>query len=110
MNNAVVVAVCTRGRHVALTRLLTSLPAGAPDAWVIVVDNDPAGSIKVAVTAVPVATRYVHEPGAGSPGTKHCGSRGGAATLAFIDDDPMVAPGGWLASLVAKRHAIGAAW
>lgn len=109
MDEEVVVAVCTRGRPRSLARLLASLAEGAPDAAVIVVDNDPAGGAQATVAAAPVAARYVHEPRVGIPQARNAAlATAGGAAVAFVDDDETVEPG-WLAALVSKRQASGAA-
>jgi glycosyltransferase involved in cell wall biosynthesis len=64
---SVVVAVCTRGRPASLARLLASLVAHAPQARVLVIDNDPHGSARPTVEAAVGAVSYIHEPRVGIP-------------------------------------------
>jgi succinoglycan biosynthesis protein ExoM len=111
------VAVCTYRRAAGLARLLAALPVGAPEAaTVIVVDND-GGDVLVpaAVAAARAAGRDVRlfmEP---RPGISAARNRAfaeaeaaGLGLLALIDDDEWPAPG-WLAALLRRREATGAA-
>jgi succinoglycan biosynthesis protein ExoM len=111
------VAVCTYRRAEGLARLLAALPAGAPEAaTVIVVDNDGGDArVPATVAAARAAGRDVRlfvEP---RPGISAARNRAfaeaeaaGIGLLALIDDDEWPAPG-WLAALLRRRQATGAA-
>ena len=110
------VAVCTYRRPEGLARLLTALPAGAPEAaTVIVVDNDGADPrISAAVAAARACGRDVRIFEEPRPGISAARNRAfaeaevaGLGLLALIDDDEWPAPG-WLAALLRRREATGA--
>ena len=113
---AVAVAVCTYRRPDGLARLLAALPAGAPGAAVIVVDNDGADPRVPAVVATARAAgldvRLAVEP---RPGISAARNRAfaeaeaaGIGLLALLDDDEWPAPG-WLPALLRRREETGAA-
>lgn len=111
------VAICTYRRPRGLARLLGALPAAFEDVAeapvVLVVDNDGTDPrVAEAVAAAPFDVRLTVEP---SPGISAARNRAfaaaeaaGVATLALIDDDEWPDPG-WLAALLARRVATGAA-
>lgn len=112
------VAVCTYRRPAGLARLLAALPDGLAGLTevppVLVVDND--GTDPRVAEAVGAAdgldVRLMVEP---APGISAARNRAFAeaeaadvTTLALIDDDEWPEPG-WLAALLARRAATGAA-
>ena len=113
---AVAVAVCTYRRPDGLARLLAALPAGAPGAAVIVIDNDGADprvpAVVAAARAAGLDVRLAVEP---RPGISAARNRAfaeaeaaGIGLLALLDDDEWPAPG-WLPALLRRREETGAA-
>jgi len=114
---AVGVAVCTYRRPDGLARLLAGLPAGAPEAAVVIVVDNDGGDPRVAgaVAAARESGRDIRlfvEP---RPGISAARNRAfakaeaaGIGLLALIDDDEWPAPG-WLAALLRRREETGAA-
>lgn len=96
------IAVCTRGRPLALARALASLALqSAPPAEVLVVDNGPEDGRARAVAGGRPGVRYVAEP---IPGLDFARNRALAEAagevVAFLDDDAVADPG-WAAALAA---------
>lgn len=117
MSGRIGIAICTYRRPDGLARLLAALPAAVAGVGtapvVVVVDND-GGDPRVAeaVAAAPIAVRLVVEP---APGISAARNRAfaeaaalGVTVLALVDDDEWPEPG-WLAALLARREATGAA-
>lgn len=112
------IAVCTYRRPAGLARLLAALPAGCaglPEApSVVVVDNDGTDP-RVAATVAAAEGLEVRLLVEAAPGISAARNRAFAAAeaagvtlLALIDDDEWPEPG-WLAALLARRAATGAA-
>ena len=111
------VAVCTYRRPEGLARLLAALPDGfggvAEAPLVIVVDNDGSDPrVAAAVAASALDVHLVVEPHPGISAARNrafaAAEAAGVAVLALIDDDEWPEPG-WLAALLARRAATGAA-
>ena len=103
---SVVIAAATFRRPAALARLLPELVRQADEyggeAFVLIVDNDPAGGAGDQVRAwASRGVRYVHEPHPGIAAARNRALVEGAAAdlLAFIDDDGLPRDG-WLQHLV----------
>ena len=106
------VAVCTRGRPLALARALASLALQSPPpAEILVVDNGPEDGrtrASVAAAAADAASaqggppvRYVAEPIPGLDFARNRALREARGeVVAFLDDDAVAAPG-WAAALAA---------
>jgi succinoglycan biosynthesis protein ExoM len=104
----VVIALATFRRPECLERILPEVAAqaehSAHSASVLVVDNDPAGGARAAVTRwQDRGVRYVHEP---TPGISAARNRAlaeapDADLLIFVDDDELPLPG-WLDQHVAR--------
>lgn len=113
----IAVAVLTYRRHEDITAILPMLLEQAravaePDsAYVLVVDNDPAGSARTIVQAVEAPdVRYVVEPrpGISAARDRALDEASDADLLVFIDDDERPEPG-WLETLLAAQRDHSAA-
>jgi glycosyl transferase family 2 len=111
----VVIAVLTYRRPDDLPGTIAALLAEArsstPNATLLVVDNDPAGSAAaVSAAFAPRGVRYVHEPVAGIAAARNraLDSVDDGGLLIFVDDDEHPRPG-WLAALLRTHAATGAA-
>lgn len=111
------VAICTWRRPAGLARLLAALPAAmeglAVAPVVLVVDNDGADPrVMEAVADAPFEVRLAVQRAPGISSARNrafaAAAAAGVTTLALIDDDEWPEPG-WLAALLARRDATGAA-
>ena len=111
----VAICVCTCLRPTMLAACLNSLSKLSipPDVepYIIIVDNDPAGSAAEVVTdqsrLSPHLTFYISEPRRGVPFARNAAleaaQRIGAEWIAFIDDDE-IADAEWLVGLMAPEY------
>jgi len=106
-----VIAVCTRGRPEALSRLLRSLAAqDSTEGWrVVVIDNDnAAGALAVvdsAREAMSVPLGYAVEQRSGFASVRNAAlvAAGDAADVCFIDDDAVVPPE-WVSAMLRAHE------
>lgn len=102
----ITIAIPSYKRPEQLVALLAALPDRIAETVnaavdVLVVDNDPAGSARVAAERAPLDVRYAHEttPGISAVRNRALDECRDSDLLAFLDDDEIPLDG-WLSSLV----------